>query len=195
MDRTEVIKDVVTDFNRNKGTEFEIRLLNGFAEAFSEYDDNDFYAVCYFYLTFVKQEMKRRKTFKEDEVRKVFFEHFDRHRNLRQFRWVPEAYVKAERISNEIFELAKRYYDDENADTSKAPELLGELKRLRTEIDGATYKYGNKKHVRREYNYILSESILDLDFINDIGELCSQRMQEYIVDCELEEAYEEDSNV
>ena len=96
------------------------------------------------------------------------------------FLFIPESLEKVFKLSQEIFEEAKKAYYNEEVSVQDVEQKLEEIIALRKEIENQEYKYRDKREIIAYYEEELSECILDVDTIEGERFIQSLRLGEYI---------------
>lgn len=107
------------------------------------------------------------------------------------FLFIPESLEKVFKLSQEIFEEAKKAYFNEEVSVKEAEQKLEEIIALRKEIESHEYKYRDKSELICDYEAELSECILDVDTIKGERFIQSLRLGEYIDYIKLDDGISE----
>lgn len=140
------------------------------------------YALYIYYLKGVKED---GSALSNDAIEEKFTKLFHDDMNellsgTAPYRYIPESYKKVFKLSQEIFEEAKKAYFNEEVSVQDAEQKLEEIMALRKEIESQEYKYRDKSEIIGEYEAELSECILDVDTIKGERFIQSLRLGEYI---------------
>lgn len=132
----------------------------------------------------------------EEQIERCFIQSVTGHINkdeidayLEVFMWVPKEIIEVSKLSDEVFEMAKdAYFSMEDADEKSkrsAVQKLNKIKQLGEKLKHIEYKYGaNKNKILADYEYILSESTLDVNTVKGDDFIQSITLGEFIKEIE-----------
>ena len=95
------------------------------------------------------------------------------------FLFIQESLEKVFKLSQEIFDQAKKAYFNEEVSVKEDEQKLEEIIALRKEIESQEYKYRDKSELIYDYEAELSECILDVDTIRGERFIQSFRLGKY----------------
>ena len=188
MKYKEIVTDVLRDYKNNEyGEQSQSDALQRICEKYKELElgDENIYWLCMHYLYYFKgakeDDCALSNDVIEDKFTKLFYNDIDELLGtIELFKFVPESLEKVFKLSQEIFEEAKKAYHNEEVSVQDAEQKLEEIIALRKEIESQESKYRDKREIIADYEVELSECILDVDTIEGERFIQSIRFGDYI---------------
>jgi hypothetical protein len=192
MDLRSIIIDVIKDFERINSLKVDsdkiIEVVLSQKEwSLESYGIENEYALVMELMYFLQSEIDDLRDIDKNRLNKLvglyIGDGINTHiEKIEVFKWVPEVLEKTWEDGQKLFDIAKNVYFGKGDNLSKevANTLFESIQMASVSLEGANYKYRDKKEILEMYEHELSESQLDIDMINEGGMFMSLRLSEYI---------------